>query len=614
MKFSGLKRISSKGLNHYQITVYFVVTLFLYTVLVYKLSSATAKFDYEFALRIMLTIVFSTFSSLLIQEVFGEYNKKYWHFSENKGKVVLFALNAISIVFFDFYFYWIDFNTTSELLVFSRVLLMGYTILILFLSVGKTNSRRYGRHLWQSFFSIGVALFFSSVLYLGFSFLALMINLLFELVNVNIYINDHIFWAIVSYVLAFPLLFLSVYADQKVAESNLASRSKSCEEFDFVSRISLFYIVMPLLIVYTVVLYIYFFKQIFLLEFPNNVLAHLINWFLFVSHVALYFISGISSYKNEFEKWVILNSRKLVPSLIIPIILLFFSIAVRICYYGFTESRYYLLLFSVFNTLGLLLIFAFKWRAQFAIIVMSIGMLHISLYGSLSVTNVTYSSQMAVLERILAEEGMDLQEILAGDVDIAEVEFDSEFSQRVESSVDKILETKIPEFKGIEYHALKELKANCNAYIYSAKYYSEGSKFSRNISVYNYNEVLQLSDREHMFRIRQDEEMEIGPFVVCGDSGGIIFFDKDSYERRQQTRRSDTEPEEIYNFDFSSNVIADEASVILYRDEFRCRGTLYEVFFFVEDFNYDVDQERNIVQDGYNHYNFQIIVREKKTE
>lgn len=608
MKLSGLKRFATKGLKHYYITTFFVFVLFIYTVLFYKSNLDLFGLDVFISFRGFLALAFSTITSLLIHEYLDDGKERDEdRFAVKQNGILMFALNALSVFFFYFYFHWVDTDIIPEFAALGRVLLMGYTILSLFLSVGRTGLRGYGRHLWRSLSSMGVAMFFSLILFSGLSFLALMINLLFELQDVDIYLNDYVFLAIVSAVLAFPLLFLSIYTDQKEAERHQASK-----EVDFVSRISLFYIVMPLLIVYTVVLYIYFFKQVFLLEFPNNVLAHLVVWFLFASHVALYFLSGISSYKNEFEKWVILNSRKFVPALLIPIALLFVSIGIRIYHYGFTEARYYLLLFATFNTAGLFLLYFFKWRAQFAIVVLSIVLLHLSLYGSLSASQVIYRSQMNTLDKVLAGEGWSLRSIMDGSIPASDVRLNEEVCYRVASSLEKIFEMNVLEYDSQEYTALKELQENGGGYLYSTRYYADGAELSKYIAGYYYNEVLELSDGEYLFRIRQGEAMQIGPFVVHGDYGGILFYPftegKDVNKIVNEERGRDL----VYYFNLHSNVIADEAKNALYQDEFDYGDLRYEVFFFVEDFNYSLKEDQKIDDEYYNYYNFQILFRIKK--
>lgn len=618
MKRSGLKKFATKGLKHYWITTCFVFVLFIYTVLLYKSDFQLFGLEIVVSFRVFLAVAFSTITSLLIHEFVEEASRRRNARTDNsdddrhnpmlpkRSRITMFALNVLSVLFFYFYFHWVDTDMIPAFVALGRIILMAYTILLLFLSIGRTDAAGYGRHLWQSLSSIGVAIFFSLVLFLGLSFLALMINLLFELQEFDIYINDYIFLAIVSSTLAFPLLFLSIYTDQKEAE-RLQANLQGSREVDFMSRISLFYIVMPLLIVYTVVLYIYFFKQIFIFEFPNNVLAHLVVWFLFASHVALYFLAGISAYKNEFEKWVILNSRKLVPALLIPIALLFISIGIRIHHYGFTEARYFLMLFSVFNSAGLFLLYFFRWRAQFAIVVLSIVLLHLSLYGSLSVSQVTYRSQMGMLENVLAEEGYSLRSIMDGSTPVSDVELGAESSYRAGSSLEKILRMNVLEYGGPEYIALKELQKSGGEYLYTSRYLADEGQPAKNISAYYYNEVLELTDEEYLFRIRQADELEIGSFTVRAEFVGISFFPTEDGGGKAAQKRAP-----LYYFDLESNIIEDEAKTPLYSDEFEYDGRRYEVFFFVEDFNYNVGEEKKIIEKDYNYYNFQVLLREKK--
>ncbi|MDO4754262.1 MAG: DUF4153 domain-containing protein, partial [Bacillota bacterium] len=314
------------------------------------------------------------------------------------------------------------------------------------------------------------------------------------------------------------------------------------------------------------------------------------------------------------EKWIILNSRKLIPALVVPVLLLFTSIFIRIYHYGFTESRYFLLLFALFNTLGLLLLFVYKWRAQFAIVVLSIVMLHISMYGSLSARNVTYHSQMNILAEIFKEQGHDLEQILGGGATCAGVILESEVAYRIDSCIDKIMAQKISDFEGREYAALKDLQSSCA--MLSTKYYSnsvrEKSVYT-NLSAYNYDGIVHLADHEYMFRIRDMEEIEVGDFVVSGNPSGIAIFDKNDYNRRSETGNVDEQSHPgLCYFDFLTNVIEDNAEVPVYQMHFAFDNREFEVFFILEDFNFNVDEEKNIVEDSYNYYTIYCVLRERR--
>jgi hypothetical protein len=104
-------------------------------------------------------------------------------------------------------------------------------------------------------------------------------------------------------------------------------------------KILLMYIVMPLLSVYTIILYIYFIKIIVTWQWPVGLVSHLVLWYLVITEAVLLFITPMgdkSKWAGKFLLWM--------PRVIIPIlIMMFVSMGIRINAYGVTESRYFVL-------------------------------------------------------------------------------------------------------------------------------------------------------------------------------------------------------------------------------------------------------------------------------
>lgn len=110
----------------------------------------------------------------------------------------------------------------------------------------------------------------------------------------------------------------------------------------------------PLLIVYTVILYLYFIKMFINQEIPSNLIRNLFIWYGIVSVGCLFFHSD---YQEDTISRAML---RFYPAMVIPSILVYFyALVLRIQDVGFTESRY---LGLVFGAYVLICLVYFIWR------------------------------------------------------------------------------------------------------------------------------------------------------------------------------------------------------------------------------------------------------------
>ena len=167
-------------------------------------------------------------------------------------------------------------------------------------------------------------------------------------------------------------------------------------------KVLLLYIVIPLISIYTTILYIYFGKIIITKNWPQGIVSHLVLWYSTVSVAVVFFISPIlkeNKWANRFKFWF--------PKLIIPIlIMMFISMGIRINEYGITENRYFALVLGLW-VLGIMLYFIFSKKQKNIIIpiVLSIIALN-SAFGPLSSFNVSKRSQNNRLKSILTRNNM----------------------------------------------------------------------------------------------------------------------------------------------------------------------------------------------------------------
>lgn len=560
------------GFRRFYITLPLLTLFFVYAVYVSRTRPYASVGDMP--MRLLLALFFTLVFSLFLHG---------WD-ERGRRKLPVLAMLGINLLIFGCclaYALLRDFHGQLWYILSGRWAVMTFTVLILFVSMPYMRRKGLGRHLWDVFRNATISLLFSFVLFLGLAFIALTLNGLFGLEEQPLFINEYEYLMMFSFLLVMPTSFLLLYPDPRrtraladldaeegagalgdrtqAAETGSAAaeaagsvvnpggrnwavegaRSSVAEDqesrkYGFVSSVVLFYILMPLLIVYTLVLYVYFLKLAITFEFPNNVLANLVIWYLFVTHAAVYMISGISGYRNDFERWIIEKSRVGLPALLLPVLMMFVSIFLRIHAYGFTQARYLLLVFAVFNAVGLTLLYFYRWRAQFTVIVLAIVLLHTSLYGYFSVDKVTYRSQMARLEEKLAAQGYTLEDFYSED---GGGDFDPEEAESIASGAEKLLGARKWRGDEPELRALVAIEeaSYLNSYMYSVKtraYVDEasGAEAPPYYSVYNGDEVIRLGDGEYLTGIHQDGFREIEDlFVIQSDYDRIAVYDREGY-------------------------------------------------------------------------------------
>ncbi|MFO7612948.1 MAG: DUF4153 domain-containing protein [Clostridia bacterium] len=103
-------------------------------------------------------------------------------------------------------------------------------------------------------------------------------------------------------------------------------------------KILVIYVIAPLLTAYSAVFYIYVLRILFVWEWPDGVVGNMVLWYALIGTVAMYFLHGM----DEGSKWASVFGRWFPRVVIIPIILLFISLGIRVGAYGLTMNRYLL--------------------------------------------------------------------------------------------------------------------------------------------------------------------------------------------------------------------------------------------------------------------------------
>ncbi|MDZ7808342.1 MAG: DUF4153 domain-containing protein [Gracilimonas sp.] len=169
-------------------------------------------------------------------------------------------------------------------------------------------------------------------------------------------------------------------------------------------RIFVQYVLIPLIVVYILILYLYMGKILIEWQWPIGWVAHLVLNFSIAGILGLLLLYPIQD--EEDHKWVHLFSRGYYLALIPLIVLLMFSIWVRISEYGITVNRYYVATLAVWLT-GLVIYFLISKMKDIRIIPISLFLITILIsFGPLGAFAVSERSQLGRLEENFEKHGL----------------------------------------------------------------------------------------------------------------------------------------------------------------------------------------------------------------
>lgn len=291
----------------------------------------------------------------------------------------------------------------------SMVSTIRYTAISLFLYLAfayiprlrlKGDYEFYIINMFSSFLLTGI---YSFVLLMGIFAIYFTINQLF---NIDILLNNYYYTFLIVAGIFAPSMFLA-----RVPETD-----ENFKDYNYPKGLKalLIYIVIPLITVYTLILYIYFGQILITRNWPKGLVSHLVLWYSTVSVAVIFFISPIldeSHWANRFKNWF--------PKLNIPILFMMFtSMGIRINQYGITEKRYLALVLGLW-VLGIMFYFIFSKKQRNIIIPIVLSIIIInSGFGPLSSFSISKWSQNRRLKSLLVENNMLKNNEIAKNEDI----------------------------------------------------------------------------------------------------------------------------------------------------------------------------------------------------
>ena len=411
-------------------------------------------------------------------------------------------------------------------------------LLIFFISaffVGKLKNDEFlENYIMKLLVGILSSIFYSAVLFIGLILILQTISLLFDITfNPNIF--ENVFSSVV-------FIFGINYFLGRIPKSN-----EKAEDFEYPKSIKVLleFIVIPLLLVYTLVLYIYFAGILITWQWPKGVVANLSIWYSILSLAVLFFVRAIEKERKIFELFTRYISRTIIPILL----MMFVSVFQRISQYGITENRYFVL------AVGIWLFFvyvALSINRRLRTIVIPISLIIVITLGVFSPFNayiVSKWSQNNRLEEILRANNMildhniiskpdlgkDIQDDIYAIVDyfednhrLSDIKF---FSTNTEfEDLENIFGFSKGEY---EYKTIRERRGSLNDYILSVEDYEFFASINTSVSNKVVDEDLLITlDQENLnLEISKSSEilynMSIEPVlkeIINGKESSFFYY------------------------------------------------------------------------------------------
>ena len=375
-----------RGIERFLLTIFCGIIVFLLSVYVLETSDTNNNHFIEEVQKFIFLILLSIPLTAALELI----REKYL---SGKNKWIIRALNVmITLVFIVFYRFYYLYEIGGEAFFGNseKLLATGIIFFLFFLLapiIGKKDEEE--KYFQSVIVDKAVTVLFSVVLFLGLTVVFLTVDGL-SLIKLEgkIYVET---WLFVVFV--FAMIFFA---------SKLKKVDENLEEYEIhkVFKFLIYFIVIPLITIYTGILYIYFGKMLITRSWPQGLVSHLILWYTIFSLFIMIMVTPMTK-KDPVAKVF----KKYFPFASIPLLALsIVSISKRISQYGVTELRYFIVL------LGIWLIFCMVssiFRARLSIVLISlIAVVYISVFSPVNNRRITIMSQNKRLERILIKHGL----------------------------------------------------------------------------------------------------------------------------------------------------------------------------------------------------------------
>ena len=301
---------------------------------------------------------------------------------------ILASLAGVAALLLYYFFLLPDFKMVSV----TRYIALTTTLYITFILLPYFYKREnFELYVVKLFIRFWITVLYSGVLFAGMAAILFTIDQLLQIkVDEKMYLYV---WFVIAGVFA-PAFFLG----------GIPAFMQHLEKDDYskLLRILLLYIIMPLITVYTAILYIYFAKAIITLEWPQGLVAHLVLWYSVISAAVIFLTSPLT----EVNKWVHSFIFWFIKLILPVLVIMFVSIGIRINAYGITENRYFVVLLGLWVT-GVMIYLNLAKNKRNIVMPISLAIIALlSVFGPWSAYSVSKLSQNIRFESILDRNDM----------------------------------------------------------------------------------------------------------------------------------------------------------------------------------------------------------------
>lgn len=160
-------------------------------------------------------------------------------------------------------------------------------------------------------------------------------------------------------------------------------------DFNKVLEILVLYIVMPLLVIYSVVLYIYFAKVLITQDWPKGIVSYLVVSYTAIGILMIFLANPF----RQVNRWARIFTNGFT-FLVLPLLaMMFVAIGIRINQYGFTENRYFIVLIGIWSVLAVLYVIFNRGKNNVFLPLLLAIFLAVAAVGPVSATNISINSQ-----------------------------------------------------------------------------------------------------------------------------------------------------------------------------------------------------------------------------
>ena len=367
------------GFERFPVTIILAFLHFITGIYIAEVRSFQSDEFIEVNLLLFGSIFITAMFEMLYEKYF--YKKNRW-LVRGIYSVITFAVSIIVFV------EYLRTNDYYNIYYFTLIPISIVLFLLIPILKKKENKEKYLQSVFSNFVITGI---FVAVLWIGIEIILTTVNYLFFNSGDSLFfrLTTYSFWFITE---VFGVsLFLSLL---KKPDDNLENY-----EFPFIFNLLIKFVIIPLIIIYTGVLYIYMTKVLISMHLPKGLISHLVLWYTAFSVAVMILITPFTQKDKFFE-----NFKKYFPYFSIPLIFAsLFAVFQRTYQYGITENRYYVLI-SIFWLFFCMILYIRKMNIT-GIFISLIACLVISVYTPLSAKNVSNFSQSQRLKRMLVKYG-----------------------------------------------------------------------------------------------------------------------------------------------------------------------------------------------------------------